>query len=107
MYNELGPRGFTVVGITQFYGYYKDQRDLTPDQEFAKLPEFVKEFNLPWPLIVGGKENFQAYGVNGIPQYVVIDRQGKVASITIGYSPQLHEQVRKAVEKALAESASR
>ncbi len=101
MYKEWKDRGLEIVGITTYYGYYGQERNLSPDQEFAKLQDHINEFGVPWPLIVGDRSNFTAYGVSGIPQYVVIDREGKVKSITVGYSPALHEELRKSVEEAL------
>src|SRR5687768_10986621 len=94
MYRELKDKGLEVVGITTYYGYYKDQRNLTRDQEFAKLEEYMDEWELPWPMVVGEKDNFDAYGVGGIPQYVIIDREGKVHSISIGFSEELHAKFR-------------
>lgn len=96
-------KGLVVVGVTQLYGFYKTERPLSPGAEVAKLPEFIKEFDLPWPLIVGPKSNSEEYGVNGIPQYVVIGRDGKVKHVTVGYNEELHKQLEAAVEKALSE----
>ena len=106
MYQRLKDRGLEVVGITRLYGYYKNERDLPPDEEFKRLAEFIKEFDLPWPLVVGPQSNFEAYGVGGIPQYVVIGRDGKVASITIGYNEALHKELEASVEKALSQKAT-
>jgi hypothetical protein len=101
MYNELHDKGLEIVLVTQLYGYYKAERGLTPDQEFAKLKDYLEEWELPFPLIVAGKENNENYGVGGIPHYVVLDRQGKVHSVTVGYNEPLHAQLRKNVEEAL------
>ncbi len=106
MYRELKEKGLEVVGITKYYGYYKAERPLTPDQEFAKLKDYIDEWELPWPLIVGDNLNFEKYGVGGIPQYVVIGRDGKVASITVGYNEPLHNELRSSVEKALAQKVA-
>jgi hypothetical protein len=107
MYRELKEKGLEVVGITQYYGWYgKPDQKMTQDQEFAKLKDYIEEWELPWPLIVGDKSNFDAYGVNGIPQYVVIDRDGKVKSITVGFNEPLHAELRKSVEEALAKAAT-
>lgn len=106
MYEENHAKGLEIAGITRYYGYYAQERQLTPDAEFAKMESFKTEHGLPWPIIFGEAENFEAYGVGGIPQYVVIDRAGKVKSITIGYNEELHKQLEKDVKEALAESAA-
>jgi hypothetical protein len=103
MYNELHDKGLEVVAVTTYYGFYQNERNLTPDAEYAKMAGFVKEWKFPWPLIFGDRSNFEAYGVGGIPEYVLIDRQGKVSSITIGYSEPLHRELRANVEKLLKE----
>ena len=94
------------MGVTRFYKTFGQEKDLTPDVEFAKMEGFKAEHKLPWPIIFGDAENFDAYGVGGIPQYVVIDRAGKVRSITIGYSEELHKQLEKSVKEALAENVA-
>ncbi len=106
MYQELRSKGLEVVAITKYYGYFKATRDLTPEAEFAKMKEYMEEWELPWPMVFGTKANFAAYGVGGIPQYVVIDRQGKVASITVGYNELLHKELRASVEEALHKPAA-
>jgi len=103
----LKDKGLEVVGVTQLYGYYKNERPLAPDQEFARLASYIDEWDLTWPLVVGGPANFEAYGVGGIPQYVAIDREGRVRNITVGFSEELHTRFRAAVEKLLADRAAR
>jgi hypothetical protein len=106
MYRELKGKGLEVVAITQYYGFYKAERPVTKDVEYAKLKDYIEEWELPWPVVVGGKENFEAYGVGGIPQYVIIGRNGKVDSISIGFSEDLHVKFRAKVERALTQQAA-
>ena len=106
MYRELKDKGLEVIAITKYYGYYKAERGLSKDQEFAKLKDYIDEWELPWPLIVGDDANFTNYGVGGIPQYVVIGRDGKVFSVTVGYNEALHNELRANVEKALAQKTT-
>jgi thiol-disulfide isomerase/thioredoxin len=104
MYAELQPKGLEVVGVTTYYGYIGDRTvTLTPDQEYTKMADFVKDQNMTWPIVFGGRDNFQAYGVTAIPHVVVIGRDGVVHHLDIGYSPQLFEKFRKDVEALLAE----
>src|SRR2546430_11571387 len=57
MYRELKDKGLEVVGITQYYGFYKAEQKLTKDTEYAKLKDYIDEWELPWPMVVGGKDN--------------------------------------------------
>lgn len=54
--------------------------DRTPQNREA----FVKEVKMPWPLLkletVRTSKSFGEYGQNGVPNLVVVDRQGKVVS---------------------------
>ena len=93
--------GLEIVGVTTYYGYYKAERNLTPDQEFAKMDEFIKEQNITWPVVYGPRENFEKYGVSGTPHVTVLDRKGNVHKIEIGYSKEIFAKFRKEVEALL------
>jgi peroxiredoxin len=71
-------------------------------QEDAKdVQQFVTQTKLAVPVILDrdGKVG-EAYGVEGIPQTVVIGKDGKVKKVFVGFSPQLPEQLAKVVEEA-------
>ena len=101
MYADLYPKGLEVIGLNRYEGFYKDREGLTPKAEFIAKKGLMKEYGLPWPLLFGPRKNQINYGVEGIPHYVVIGRDGKVASIAVGYNEPLNKQLRATVEKAL------
>jgi len=105
MYDELHDKGLEVVSITSYYGFFDQDQKLTPDQEFAKMEGFVSKYQMTWPVVFGGAaeddSNSENYGVSGIPHFVIIDQYGKVNSITVGYSPELHAKMRKTIEGLL------
>ena len=103
LYADLHDKGVEVVQVTRYYGYFGATRDLSPDAEYAKMIDFKAQNELPWPMIFGDKANFEAYGVTGIPQTVVIDRAGRVHKIDIGYSSESFVEFRKAVEALVAQ----
>ncbi|MBL1149047.1 MAG: TlpA family protein disulfide reductase [Armatimonadetes bacterium] len=99
LYADLHDKGLEIVAVTSYYGFYKDQRDIKPDQEFEFMKGFVKEKEEPWPFVFGDRTtNHSAYGVSGIPHWAVLDRDGKVAFINIGYSADIFKAFRKKVE---------
>lgn len=106
LYEDLKPSGLEIVGITTYYGYYKaenrEKRDMDKDVEFGKMKEFIDEYKLPWPVVYGERSNFDAYAVTGIPHVTVLDREGKVHKIKIGYSPALFKSFREDIEKLIA-----
>lgn len=106
MYDELKSKGLEIVGVTTYYGFFGNERGLTRDREFAKLADHLKKYNINWPLVVGPRSNSEAYGVNDFPHFVVLGRDGKVVSTTVGFSTDLFNRLRACVEKALAQQAA-
>lgn len=107
LYSDYKDKGLEIVGLTTYYGYYKTEnqktRDMPKDTEFGKMSDFIKEHELPWPVVYGERTNFEAYGVTGIPHVAVIDRQGNVKKIKIGYSPASFAEFRKEIEHLINE----
>ncbi|MEQ1823054.1 MAG: TlpA disulfide reductase family protein [Fimbriimonadaceae bacterium] len=108
MYADLHDKGLEVVGVTTYYGYYKQEnvaaRDMPRDTEFAKMGEFLKEHQLPWSVVYGERTNFEPYGISGIPTAILIDKEGKVHEIKVGYSKETFAHFREEVEKLLGGS---
>jgi hypothetical protein len=104
LYADFKNKGLEIVGVTRYYGYVGQERDLTPDAEYAKMKDFwATEHSLPWPIVFGDQSNFDNYGVGGIPHVVVIDRKGNVHEMDIGYSPEIFKKFREKIEKLLNE----
>ncbi|MFO0917250.1 MAG: TlpA disulfide reductase family protein [Planctomycetaceae bacterium] len=76
-YKKYHEQGFEVVGIS-----------LDDDQE--KLEEFLKDEKIPWVTLFEPKEQDRGwdnplavqYGVTGIPLAILVDKEGKVISLT-------------------------
>lgn len=103
LYDDLHGKGLEIVGVTTYYGYYNTERNLTKDAEFAKMADFIKDYNIAWPVAYSDRSNFEAYGISGIPTVYVIDRSGKVHSVDVGYSPDSFKKFRAEVEKLVNE----
>jgi peroxiredoxin len=77
------------------------------DQQEDKdtVQKFVTDTKLSIPVLLDsdGKVG-QAYGVQGIPQTVVIGKDGKIRKVFVGTGPGSDDAIRAAVNKALAES---
>jgi thiol-disulfide isomerase/thioredoxin len=58
------------------------------DEEPDALDEFFAKFNQPFPHLVvidELRQAFVSYGVNGVPTFVLVDGEGKVAGYQTGY----------------------
>jgi thiol-disulfide isomerase/thioredoxin len=116
---KYGPQGFRVVFATELYGYFGTERNLTPDAEFEKDREYFTEqegFTVPIAVsdrpvteMMNGRpmytppKSLAAYKVGGIPQIQLIDRQGKIRLIMVGYDEANEPKLAKIIEDLLKE----
>jgi len=107
LYADLHPKGLEVVGVTTYYGFFGsdnlEKRDMPKDVELQKLQGLLTDKSIPWPVVVGSKDNFNAYGVFGIPETVIIDKTGKVRYIEIGFGPGSDDKLKTEIEGLLKE----
>lgn len=87
---ELGPKGANFFAVN-----VSEPRD--------KAAEFMQQNKLDLRVLLDEKgEVSKAYGVSGIPQTVVIGKDGVIRKILVGFDPASTErQLRQAVSKAL------
>jgi peroxiredoxin len=73
------------------------------DQDKQKVPPFVTDKKLTFTVLLDNEEQKAAekYGVQGIPQTVVIGKDGKVAKVFVGFGPGSEGMLKKAVEEAM------
>jgi hypothetical protein len=117
---KYGARGFRVVLATQLYGYFGSERNLSPEAEFDRDRDYFAEHGLNVPIGVGDRvtasvkdgvvvyspgpnPNDAAYKVSGIPQIQIIDKQGRIRLIMVGYDDANEPALAKFIEKLLAE----
>lgn len=95
--------GFVIVGLTRYYDRVQTEKvDNAP--ELARLKEFRIEHNLPYDFAVATTStSIDAYGAIGLPTTVLIDRKGIVRHIETGTSRSREQDIRRQIEKLLAE----
>jgi peroxiredoxin len=73
-YEKYHDQGFEVVGISL-------------DEDKAEVEQFVADNKIPWPILFAGKgwqdPVAQFYGISGIPQLVLIGRDGNVITFDV------------------------
>jgi thiol-disulfide isomerase/thioredoxin len=96
IYKENKDKGVIAIGLTRFYanGFLPDDssnlskgesvRGITEETYVDHLQEFKKRSGLSYPFVVGQKEDFDAYGVTGIPTMAIVNKEGKIAMIVVG-----------------------
>ncbi len=104
---DLNAKGVQIIHATTYYGYYGAEKGLTKEQEYAKMKDFVKENSLAWPVVFINRDDFAKFGVTAIPHVVLIDADGKVERVKIGYSKETFAEFRKKIETMVASTKRR
>lgn len=117
---KYGPQGFQAVFATQMWGYFQTERPLTPEVEFERDRAYFAEHHLDVPIAIGDRTpqavrnadgtftyqrdpNDANYKVGGIPQIHLIDRQGRIRLVMVGYDDANEAKLSKLIEQLLAE----
>ena len=105
-YNELKGQGLVVIGFTKLYGNYRDDTQnkgkVEADEERALIQGFVERWKLGYPVAISDEgEDFNDYGVSGIPTMVFIDRAGNVYDIKVGSGDE--GEITNKIKRLLAE----
>jgi thiol-disulfide isomerase/thioredoxin len=108
---QFGPKGFRVVMVTRYWGYFSQERTLAPEEELKRDIGYFQDHHLDVPVAVadqvtgvtGRDANDLNYKVGGIPQIHIIDKQGKIRLIMVGYDdanePKLAAFIAKLVDE--------
>jgi len=112
-HDAYADKGFAILGMTSDQGYVWDETkeqavrgtDVSHEQELEMLASFRKHHNLRHGFVLtpkGGEYNKQL-AVSGIPQAVLLDKQGVIRMIKVGSGPKNAKDLEEAIEKLLAE----
>ena len=90
--DRLGPQGLAVVGIT------------TDGAEQAAV--FAERHQMHYPVVVDKDgDTSRAYNVTNLPTMILVDKQGVVRDVFIGFAPGGEVMLEKALRKLLTEPA--
>jgi len=103
-HKKYGPQGFTILGITQYYGNANGKRLARPE-ELEFLRQFKEEHKLPYSFAIADATDraWAKYGIYGIPATFLLDRRGVVRYIGLGNSVEEAENLEDMIKKVLAE----
>jgi thiol-disulfide isomerase/thioredoxin len=93
-HEKYADKGLEIIGLTRYYNYTWDEEadrhtrskeEVAPEVEREMLGKFAAKYELKHRFgIQNGSELSEHYGVTGIPQAVLIDREGIVRMIRVG-----------------------
>ena len=112
-HDAYADKGFAILGMTSDQGFVWDKTkeqavrgtDVSHEQELEMLASFRKHHNLRHGFVLtpkGGEYNKQL-AVSGIPQAVLLDKQGVIRMIKVGSGPKNAKDLEEAIQKLLAE----
>lgn len=88
--NEFGDQPFVVIGINE-----REDRE--------QILDFSQRHGLAFQMLIDDGAVARAFGVNGVPDLFILDREGVVLARFIGYSTSVADGIREALIEALAE----
>ncbi|MGV3710160.1 MAG: TlpA family protein disulfide reductase [Gemmatimonas sp.] len=103
--DSLGPKGVQVAFVTEFFGYVGGKRGLNEQQEMDATRAYYEARKIRFPIAMLGEPvleknptraiggAFLEYGIQQIPQTVIIDRKGIVRRILVGWDPANSERI--------------
>ena len=105
LYEDLKGIGLEVVSVTTFYGFFGQEgqkdKDMKPADEFARMPAMLAEQGVKWPMVYVERPGLALYGVSGIPQFLLLDRQGNLQRLDAGASDGKFARMRAKIEELL------
>jgi thiol-disulfide isomerase/thioredoxin len=104
LYKKLKSKGLMVIGVTSYYGSYSDGEKkvgkVTKEKEFKLIKEFIERKKVNFPvMITKSRELGDKYGVEGIPCFILISKEGKVLKRYEGAIPTLYGEIEQIVTK--------
>ena len=92
MYNEYKGDGFVVLGVHAWTG--RESR--------ADVEAFVKEYDLTYPVLLGGVEvHRELYRCQYVPRVFFVDRRGRIAATVVGFEGDSAEKIEDMIKGLL------
>ena len=91
LYKTYQAQGLEVVGLSMDKGDPKT------------VDHFVKSLDMPYPIAIAPEEIARAYGVNGLPTIVLIDKEGKIREKIVGFNTAIAKKIESRVAELISE----
>lgn len=90
-----------VVGVTAFYGSFEGKK-ASQDEEYKDMDGFMKQYQIDHPVAYVKNSEMLKYGVTGIPEFVLIGKDGLIKKVQVGYGPGSLDSFSEAIKSELA-----
>lgn len=111
-HEKYSEKGLVIVGSTKFYNYdwdaasgkaVRSQEPVDTEAELQMLAKFRESYGLHHGFLVTDKEaDFgSSFMVSGIPQAVLIDKEGKIQMIRVGSGEKNAKELEQKIEELL------
>jgi thiol-disulfide isomerase/thioredoxin len=109
---KYGPQGLQVVFVTELYGYFGAKHGISAEEELADdKAYFADDHHLTFPVAVSARPatllhdaNSENYFSQGIPQFVLIGRDGVIRDIRVGWDDGTGKALDAKIGRLLASS---
>lgn len=68
---------------------------INPEDNQTRMEKYMKNINIPFPIIASAKDIAKNYGVNSFPRFVLINEKGVIEKIVKGYSKEFLDKFRQ------------
>ena len=86
-------QGFEVVGLSMDKGDPKT------------VEQFVRSLDIPYPIAIAPDDIARAYGVNGLPTTILIDKEGKIREKIVGFNTTIAKKIEARVAELTSEKS--
>ncbi|BAL81120.1 peroxiredoxin family protein [Caldisericum exile] len=104
-----GPCRMTIPHVEAIYEKYKDKGVVViginlDTGDVSKVQQFINEQGMKYLVVTDPNSQVASlYGVNSIPRFFVIDKNGRIAKMLIGYDPNMEDVLSKEIDALLNE----
>lgn len=100
------PCRISMPEVEKLYADYQGKAvqvlGLNLDENGDNARRFVERKKTPYPVLLAGDSDISsAYGVGGIPHFVLIDKEGRLVNMWSGFAPGMGEEWRAAINTLL------
>lgn len=74
-------KAFTVVGLTMDIPYEELKSE---QQAWDKVKPFMAKNKMNYPVLMGSESTFKTFGLNQLPDTILLDKNGNIAAIYVG-----------------------